>query len=53
MQLMDDLHHEAAMDENIIISPISITVALSVTYRGSAGKTREELGKYLFIKDSG
>lgn len=49
---MDDLHHEAGMDENIVTSPFSIYVALLAIYKGAAGKTQEELGKYLYIKDS-
>lgn len=49
---MDGLHHEAGMDENIIFSPLSIQTALTVIYQGAAGKTKEELGKYLYIDES-
>jgi len=44
--IMKELNKEDE-DENIFISPISISTALSMTYQGAGGKTREEMAEVL------
>ena len=39
--------NEEDENENIFISPISISTALSMTYQGARGKTREEMAEVL------
>lgn len=39
--------NEQDPEENVFISPISISTALSMTYQGARGETREEMGKVL------
>ncbi len=43
--------HEGAPDENIFISPLSISTALSMTMNGTAGATRTAMQKTLEIND--
>ena len=38
-------------DRNIFISPISIVLALQMTYNGASGNTRDEIAKVLGIED--
>lgn len=44
--LMKELNEED-QEENIFISPISISTALSMTYQGARGETKEEMAKVL------
>ncbi|NEO56903.1 MAG: serpin family protein, partial [Okeania sp. SIO3B5] len=45
-QLFSEIQKSQA-NENIFISPISIAIALSMTYNGAAGKTQEAMAKTL------
>ncbi|WP_305778163.1 serpin family protein, partial [Hydrocoleum sp. CS-953] len=45
-QLFSEIH-KSQSNENIFISPISIAIALSMTYNGAAGKTQEAMAKTL------
>ena len=45
-QLFSEIH-KSPSDENVFISPISIAIALSMTYNGAAGKTQEAMAKTL------
>ena len=38
-------------EQNLFFSPISIHMALSMTYNGAAGKTREEMADVLYVQD--
>jgi len=43
--------HEAAPDENIFISPLSISTALSMTVNGADGETKEAMQQTLQLND--
>ncbi len=45
-QLFSEIQ-KSQSDENVFISPISIAIALSMTYNGAAGKTQEAIAKTL------
>ncbi len=45
-QLFSEIH-KSQSNENIFISPISIAIALSMTYNGAAGKTQSAMAKTL------
>ena len=45
-QLFSEIQ-KSQSDENVFISPISIAIALSMTYNGAAGKTQEAMAKTL------
>lgn len=46
LQLHEQLVH-ASQGENVFISPLSISLALAMTYNGSAGETQEEISRAL------
>ncbi|NES71708.1 MAG: serpin family protein [Okeania sp. SIO2D1] len=48
-QLFSEIQKSQA-DENVFISPISIAIALSMTYNGAAGKTQEAMAKTLNLQ---
>ena len=48
--ILRELNHEDE-GENVFISPISISTALSMTYQGAQGNTKDEMGKVLGYGD--
>ena len=48
--ILRELNHEDK-GENVFISPISISTALSMTYQGAQGNTKDEMGKVLGYGD--
>ena len=51
VDLYGKLRAVAKVDENIFLSPVSISTALAMTYAGARGKTAEEMAKALHIPD--
>src|ERR1700737_2882368 len=53
-QLGIDLHRQLATgDENLCLSPYSIQSALAMTFAGSDGETRSEMGRVLHFPTEG
>ena len=50
LELFAEVMKEAGEDENVMVSPLSVALALGMTYNGSAGTTRDAMEETLRLK---
>jgi len=51
LKLFREIDAQSAPDSNIFVSPLSISMALGMTYNGAAGETRLAMGRTLEVQD--
>jgi serine protease inhibitor len=51
LKLFREIDAQSAPDSNIFVSPLSVSMALSMTYNGAAGETRLAMGRALEVQD--
>jgi len=51
LKLFREIDAQSAPDSNIFVSPLSISMALAMTYNGAAGETRLAMGRTLEVQD--
>lgn len=47
LELFQQLNHRKNEQENMVLSPVSVSMALGMTYNGTAGETRQRLTRVL------
>ena len=50
LELFTEVMQDAQTDENVMISPLSVALALGMTYNGSASTTREAMEETLKLQ---
>jgi serine protease inhibitor len=51
LKLFREIAAQSASDSNIFVSPLSVGMALGMTYNGAVGETREAMGRALEVQD--
>ncbi len=51
LKLFREIDAQAASDSNIFVSPLSVSMALGMTYNGAAGETQEAMAQTLEFQD--
>jgi serpin B len=50
LKLFREIDAAAAPDSNVFVSPLSVSMALGMTYNGAAGETQEAMGRALEVQ---